>query len=311
MPQRARRLKLVPEGEAKGRTAEVFADIKKALGVPYVGLIFRAYAAYPKFLDLFWSGVRPGAVDAEFLSCVDRLRASAYTRVYSYFAVPDFCGRAEQLQLSDGARQELTATTELLFYYGAVQLLLSAAVWQAFDHPVGRAPRSPRSADVPEFHVRPVLIEEPAATPRVARVYDEIKRAFGAPVVNTDFRAFARFPDFLEEYWAVLRRTIDEPLYAESQFGLQDTAFAVAREFPAVVNLTKERLEGAGIGDDDIAAVVRDSELFLKLLSAGMLNLAIAKIGFDGGSAKHAEQPETEQERAKGTRAADHTTRAA
>jgi hypothetical protein len=305
MPQRGRNLKLVSESEATGRTAELFADIRQVLGVPYVGLIFRAFGAYPKFLELFWNSVRPGLLDAESFACAERLRASAYTRVYSYFPVPDFCGRTEQLQLSDGARQELTATAELLFYYSSVQLLLSALALQAFDRPLGTAPKSPRPPEHPLFHVCPVLIDEPAATPRVARIYDEIKRAFGAPVVNTDFRAFARFPDFLEEYWTVLRRTIESPVYNESQFGLQDAALSLAREFPAEVHLGKERLEAAGIDDDDIAGVLRATELFVKLLSAGLINLAIAKIGFDGGSNTHSEsRQEPAKQSVEPTRAA-------
>lgn len=285
MPHRTH-LKLASETEAQGRTAELFADIKQTLGVPYVGLVFQAYGVYPAFLELFWQSVRPGTGDAQFFACAERLRASAYTRVYSYFPVPDFCAHSQKLQLSAVARDELKSTVELLSYYNALQLLLVAVVFQAFDRPVGRAPQSPKPATHPTFPVRPVLIDEGTAAPGVARIYDEIKRAFGAPVVKTDVRAFARFPGFLEDYWNVLQRVLELPLYAESQFGVQDTALAVAREFPAEVRLDKDRLENAGIGDDDIAAVLRATGLFLKLLSSSLLNLAIARIGFDGGNEK-------------------------
>lgn len=301
MPYRGLKLKLASEVDADERTTGLFADIKQVLGVPYVGILFRAYGAYPAFLDLFWQTVRPGLVDARFFALADRLRASAYTRVYSYFPVPDFCARAEQMRLSPGARQELTSTVGLLCYQNALQLVLAAAVLQAFDRPIGRAPESPQPAEHPVFRVRPVLVDEVAATPRVVQIYDEIKRAFGMPVVNTDFRAFARFPDFLEDYWAVLRPTVELPLYAESHFGVQDTALAVAREFPAVVDLRKERLENAGIGDDDLAAVLRATEMLVKLLSAALLNVVFAKIGFDGGTAK---QKESKEPAAEPTRAA-------
>jgi hypothetical protein len=284
MPNRGPKLKLVDESEATGRAGQIFGEVRQALGVPYTGLVFRAYGAYPLFLDLFWTSVQSATADARFFLLADRLRATAYTRVYSYFSVPDFCLRAEQMRLSAGARRELTDTVDLLYYYNALQLLLAAVALQAFDKPVGRVPSASNPAEHAEFRVRPVLVDEGAATPRVARTYDEIKRTFGAPVVNTDFRAFARFPDFLEDFWAVLRPLTESPLYAESQFGVQDAAIALAREFPGEVNLTKERLEKAGIDDDTVAAVVRATELFMKILSSSLLNLALAKIGLDGGS---------------------------
>ena len=299
MPHRGPNLKLVAESEAQGIVAQIFAEARQAFGVPYTGLVLRAYGAYPAFLEVFWAALQPAIADARFHVLADRLRAAAYTRVYSYFSVPDFCARAEQIHLSTGAREELTATVDLLYYYNPLQLLLASVALQAFDKPVGRAPSTPTPADHAEFRVRPVLVDEGAATPRVTRIYDEVKRTFGAPVVNTDFRAFARFPDFLEDYWAVLRPLTESPLYSESLFGVQDAALSLAREFPAEINLTKERLEKAGIDDDSVAAVVRATELFMKILSSSLLNVALAKIGLDGGKAeKRKKAAETESPRA-------------
>lgn len=286
MLHRSANLKLAPETPAEAHVGGLFAEIKDALGVPYVGLLFRAYGMHPPFLELIWQQIRPAVTDAQFFAMADRLRASAYTRVYSYFSVPDFCARGREIHLSPGALEELRSTVDLIYYHNSLQLLLAAVALQAFDQPVGRASQSPQPADHPVFAARPVLIDEGAATPRVLRIYDEIKRVLGAPIVNTDFRAFARFPDFLEDYWAVLRPMIDSPMFSESQFGVQDNALAAARDFPAPVDLRKERLENAGIGDDAIAAVIRATELFVKIFSSALLTLAIAKIGFDGGSTK-------------------------
>jgi hypothetical protein len=284
-------LKLASEPPPDGRVGSLFAEIGHAFGVPYAGLLFRAYGVHPAYLELFWQQIRPAAADAQFFVMAERLRASAYTRVYSYFSVPDFRLRGAEMRLTPGALDELRSTVDLIFYHNSLQLLLAAVVLQALDRPVGRAPQSARAAEHPVFAVRPVLIDEAAATPRVTRVYDEIKRVLGAPIVNTDFRAFARFPEFLEDYWAVLRPIIESPLFSESEFGMQDNALAAARDFPAPVDLRKERLENAGIDDDAIANVIRATELFVKIFSTALLSLAIAKIGFDGGSAKQPETP--------------------
>src|SRR5260370_22966590 len=127
----------VAESEAKGRTREIYGELKTALGVPYVDGVFRAYGAYPEFLDLLWTSVEPALHTREFFALAERLRADAYTRVHSYLAVPDFCRHITELHFTEGAKDELTETTELLYYNDPILLLLSAAMFQAFDQPLG------------------------------------------------------------------------------------------------------------------------------------------------------------------------------
>ncbi|HEV2038015.1 MAG TPA: halocarboxylic acid dehydrogenase DehI family protein, partial [Candidatus Eremiobacteraceae bacterium] len=58
---------LIRESEATDeRAREAFRDIKSALRVPIVNLIFQAWAAYPKFLDVTWRRLRPSVLTIEF-----------------------------------------------------------------------------------------------------------------------------------------------------------------------------------------------------------------------------------------------------
>ena len=58
----------LPESEATGRAAALYADIRDVLGVPVVNLIWRRLAFFPGALEWSWSAVRPlyadGAADA-------------------------------------------------------------------------------------------------------------------------------------------------------------------------------------------------------------------------------------------------------
>ena len=92
MPAKGK-LTLVRESEASGRTSQVFGELKAALGMPYVSLLYKAYAAYPKFLDLHWQAFKPVVETQEFFDLAERLRAEAYTRMHNYFRVPDLCAR--------------------------------------------------------------------------------------------------------------------------------------------------------------------------------------------------------------------------
>ena len=111
-----------------------------------------------------------------------------------------------------------------------------------------------------------------------------MKHTLGVPALSTAYQAFARFPAFLESYWKALKPATQSPLYILSRTGVSDTAWALLSEFPARVELTPDRLSEAGISDDDITAVMRIASLFVEALSRLVLNVALAKIGLEGGT---------------------------
>ena len=50
----------LPEGEATGRIAEIYAEIRHFYGVPYVSSLQRHLATLPGVLEWAWDAVRPG-----------------------------------------------------------------------------------------------------------------------------------------------------------------------------------------------------------------------------------------------------------
>jgi hypothetical protein len=63
----------VPESQATGSTAAIFADIKNSLQVPMVNLIYRHLATVPAGLEWAWCSIRPVVVDGTIPSAADRL----------------------------------------------------------------------------------------------------------------------------------------------------------------------------------------------------------------------------------------------
>src|SRR5262245_60986507 len=157
MPLKKGRPVLIREHEATEDVKPIFNDIKEALGVPLVNVIFQAYAAHPKFLELHWKAAKPVVETHEFFTLAERLRAEAYTRMHNYFAIPDLCARMTDLSFSAGARHELTDVVELFNYNNPLLLLLAAAQMQAFDKTVGTATQT-RPALHPVIKEKPVLV---------------------------------------------------------------------------------------------------------------------------------------------------------
>ncbi len=281
--KKGNRLRLVPEREAQGRTREIFEDIKATLGLPHVSLIFQSYATYPPFLDLHWTRLRPLVDTQQFFCLGDRLRADAYTRMYSYFYIPNLCGSARDSQIK--------SVVELFQYANPLLLLMQAAQFQAFSSAVGEPAESLPPATRFRFQEPPILIEEHAAGATVRRLFNDIKRAMDTPFVGSTYCALAHWPEFLKDYWDFLRQMVQSPMYQECAYSVGDTAWALARELPGRFELTVDELTEAGIQDEDIASVVRTTEVFFKSLSRLTLDIALAKIGLEGGTHRAPAQP--------------------
>lgn len=289
--RRGNKLKFVRGKDAQGRTAEIYEDIKSTLGVPLVNVMYQAWAAYPAFLDLHWRAVKPALESQQFYRLGDRLRADAYTRTHNYFSIPDLCHQVEDLRFSTGAREELAEAVELFHYSDALLMLIVCAQLQAFDTHSTRPWEAAAPALRPVFERRPVLIEEEMAPGPVKKIYEDIKRTNGCPFINTEYRALARWPDFLSAYWQLLKPMMQAPMYAECRYAMRETAWSLAREVRFASDVSVSQLSDAGMEDEDVAALVRITEMFVKNFSGLLLNIAAAKIGMEGGTAK-IEQPQ-------------------
>lgn len=278
--KRVRRPELVREDEAQGRVREIYDDVKRTLGLPHVNTVFQAFAAYPGFLELFWTTLKPAVATRKFFSLAGRLRADAHPRIHDYFQVPDLSEQMDQLKFSEGARQELEQVVDLYFHTYPLVLVAVTATALALEGPIGQDEESPL-AEPPRFE-KPVLVEEENAPPVTKRLYEEMRKQSGAPLLDHCYRAFGRWPDFLGAYWQALEPITESTLYRECMFGLAQAAETLARELPRRIELSTERMQKAGLEEDDIAAAGRLTGLFQESLTAVVLNVAVARVGLEG-----------------------------
>jgi hypothetical protein len=282
--KKGQRPKVITEHQATGSIASIYQEIREMLGLPYVPVPFQIFAAIPNFLELHWRAVRPLVATEEFFALGERLRADAYTRAHSYFRLPDLCDRIEDLRFSTGARREITDTIELLHHANPLVMLLMAAQLQAFDKKVGAPARATTPASPREKHERPTLIEEDRAPAPTRKLYDDIKRTTGLPVVTTDYLVMARWPDYLAAYWQVMKPIVESPLYRECAAGVSETSWSLIHELPGELALTCGELTDGGVTDEDVGMAVRITEMFVKALAGMVLNISAAKISLEGGN---------------------------
>ncbi|QIE43551.1 hypothetical protein G5B39_16210 (plasmid) [Rhodobacteraceae bacterium SC52] len=88
------------------------------------------------------------------------------------------------------------------------RLLLEGGVWQNGSAPGNVLERQPGVA-------KPVLIEPHHADPMIAALYADIRDTLGLPFVNTDYRAFARWPSYFSAAWPDLKAAIQTSSYVD------------------------------------------------------------------------------------------------
>jgi halocarboxylic acid dehydrogenase DehI len=287
MVEKRGKLLLVREREAEGRAAEIFSEIKQALGIPFVPVFYQALAAYPAFLDQHWRAFSPLVSTNQFFHLADRLRGEAYTRMHNYFQISDLCEPLTEMSFTEGAKHQLGDVIDLFNYTNPLLLVIVSAQLLAFEQPIGAdVIGQAAGAEHPRLLERPTLVEEKVAAAPVKKIYEEMKRALGVPVVNTDYRAFARWPDFLREYWKALRPIVQAPSYREQQRGLCESSEAMVRELTTRLDFSPDKVEEMGLDDKQLESALRVTQTFQNVLSGLMLNVAAAKIGFEGGTTK-------------------------
>jgi Halocarboxylic acid dehydrogenase DehI len=293
--RRGNRLQLVPEEVAQGRTLEIYNEIKHALGVPCLPVLFQAYGSFPHFLEMHWHAFRPVVETGDFFRLADRVRADAYTRMHNYFGIPDFSAGLSELSLSEADCSELKRLTEFFHYSVSVFLLIATVQMQAFDSRTGQQRECSFVTHHPVFTGPLPLVSEDNPPANIRKIYDEMKRTLNVPFLNVPYQAYAHWPEFLALDWKLLKRVLQSPIYIESLHGVRDTAWALAREVPHPVELTVSQLIESGMADDDVTAIVRMTELFVKVLSGVALNVAVTKIGLEGGAGSKAEAQPSER----------------
>ncbi len=285
--KKGNRLPLVQEDEASPQVAEIFDEIKAALGIGFVPLCFRAYACYPKFLEAQWHAMRPLLATREFFDLAARLRAEAYTYVHNYFKVP---AQGEGLTVSQAA-----PVVDLLYRVDSAALLLLSLQLQAFEGPIGRLTASHPAnraaiAPSPEF----VAIE--AASAPVRRAFEELRHALDLPFVTDEQRALAQWPELFFAFWQAFRPAIQSVFHEQAIFRIRESAWTCTQEIPVQIDMEYSDLLEDGVDADEIATLTRLTELLVRGAAASLLNETFAKIGLEGGN-QAARAPQSAEER--------------
>lgn len=293
--KRGNRLKLVVEADAPASTRLIFDEVRHALGVPAVPILYQAYAAYPNFLALHWQAFRAAVASSQFFLLGNRLAAEAYTRAHNYFEVSDL--RDPPASAPVVPTPLAPSLAEILDYYqylDPLQLLVAAAQLQAFEGPVGEPAPPGEPVLHPVFTSAPTLLADDAASPAIQRIWDERRRLVEQTEVPDEHRALAALRVFYQAYWRAQRQLAQSPLYNDCQYRTGETGWALARELPGPIEASIPQLLDAGLGEEELSSLARINEALLHSLAGLIFDVVLARIGCEGGTPRAPQQASSE-----------------
>jgi Halocarboxylic acid dehydrogenase DehI len=273
--KKGNRLHLVPEPVACGNVAQVFCEVKAALGITYVPICFQAFAACPKFLELQWTSIKPLLATREFFDAAARLRAESYTHVHNYFKVP---------RLGEGlAASQAAPVIDLLCYVDPALLLLLSVQLQAFEGVVGVA-GNPHPADRTVYNLSPEFTDPDNAPAPIRRILEDMRHTLELPFSGNEQLAISRWPELLIPYWQALKPVLRSALHEQSLFLLRESAWKWAQQIPVRVDMEYSYLLESGVSAGDVSSMTRLTEVLTRAMAASLINITFAKIGIEGGN---------------------------
>jgi len=267
----------LPEYLASGQRAEWYEQTKQVLQVPWMGVVTMAYAHYPTFFGELWRGLKPLCESRPFVAAFQDLRQYIETRTAELNPTP----LVEPLTEMGYAAREIDDIRQIntVFSHGNQAYVLIAAITKHLleigDLGGGEDAEPFEERHAPEIEVPFLLMEAHHADQPTQAVYEDIKATLNLPFVNTDYRAFARWPSYFRLAWADLRETAGTPAHEAICQACHDrVAELAAVGLPNPGRLSSGALRRAAEADASLEEVIQVCRLFQWLLPGLITNVA-------------------------------------
>ena len=269
----------VPEYAADDTLSAVYARTMDGFGVPWMGVVAMAFAHYPHFYKQLWSGFEPVVVSQDFDDACKELRGVAEVQA-QLLQPPSVLPHLQAMGYSPAELDEVRACNEVFSAGNMAYVLLATRarlLLEGQDWNTGTgAALSLRTSPVTRC-AKPILIEQHHADPTTRAVYADIRATLGLPFVNTDYRAFARWPSCFNAGWADLRQAALSESYEPAVKVVHDKAVALASALPNPSGLTVADLIAAAKRDAPCQEVLEVVKLFQWLLPGLVVNVAFLR----------------------------------
>ena len=229
-PSKVPKITTTPEYLARGELKKLYNDTKKVLQVPWMGVVTMAFAQYIDFYKSLWLNIRPICNSKEFIDASINLRKYVEKRTLELKPT----SLIKDLTLLNYTNKELDSIKNLLeiFSHGNMPYLLLSTITRLIveDIPLNKNNYvfKKKHNYTHKLELPIVLIEEHHANTNLKVLYNTIMSKLNIPILNTDYRALARWPSYLNLSWNKLEQQIKLNKYKVLQNDIHNYTVKIA-----------------------------------------------------------------------------------
>lgn len=222
----------IPESAATGSTAELYADIRRVVGVPFVVLIYRSLAVEPGRMEAIWAELAPNLASEEGLAARAAVERASLT--------PAGLPRPEPIDPGalDAAGIGSAAFRATLAGFRRANAANAIALWALLDGvagtrpaPAGQVPAA--AAPVPAGAAMADLAALPASTVALLEEMSAPLAGDERPVVVPSLiRYLAHDEALLRAVWGSLRPVVEDPGFPGAVAAVRDLGRELSATLP-------------------------------------------------------------------------------
>jgi len=266
----------VPEYLADARLSAVYEETKAVFQVPWMGVVTMAFAHYPTFFEVLWGGYRDLAGSREFVDACAALRATAEAAAADLGPTP-FCAELASMGYAEPEIDEIRKLNEVFSHGNMPYLMIAVAarlLLEGGSLSAGSVVTPFAGRHGPSRDTRLLLMEAHHVDAPTRAVFDDIKARLGLPFVNTDYRAFARWPSYFAAAWRDLAGKVPTAAYEAKIRKVHDAAVESMLALPNPGGLSSNSLIEAARKDAPLEEILNVVRLFQWLLPGLATNVA-------------------------------------
>lgn len=268
------RVKPISERAAKDDIARVYHEIRQTLRIDGVNLLFRILAAQGSSLPFLWDKMKANAKSIEFERLADELRHQAVQQLRDFAPL----SASSKTNLGPSQIYRLRKAIDTYRYITPKLLLWTTSIRRAMTgefHPISKKDETDQAMilGIPPTMFPMEMVSEQPDNIDLNQAFEDIRKTLGTPRVNSYFRTFALWPEYLKTYWQSLRQLVNSAEYSSLLTEVQELSFKKVEELPYQMSLMPEEFEQHKA---DFQEILEHMHSFERIIAMAVLNVNLA-----------------------------------
>ena len=270
---------VTPEYLAKGSLKKSYINTRLAFNVPWMGVVAMAFAKYPFFYNSLWQYIHPLTRSIEFDNLCKRLVMISKKKALELKPKP----LIKSLKKIGYNSYEIKKINEVnqIFTTGNMPYLIMATIARIFlgegELLNTKSFKKNNSTSIKSDKNYLLLIEQHHANKSLKEIYKSIKSNLGLPFLNTDYRAFARWPSYFEMTWKSFLPALLSKKYEEKVLEIHNFIIKESLLLPNPNKIKSIQIINATKKDKKLNEIKKVVNLFQWLLPGLITNVAFMR----------------------------------